>query len=1152
MKISVRLFVQRHADNTYTIGVPFVPDIAIYGTDFDTCKGQVADALALRFAEIPADQLDSVRMRRDQRLQRVEVELYPKVKDWQERPAAILAVNLLLTPLEDGSTGVTVPRLHDWPLYFIVSDLDRLRMVAQNALALHFENMDDFTAETIEQLQAGPLETLDELEVEFEPQKAEAEAPPRPPAKPAELDQVGFDLTSPANEHWLSATYERDAEVDKVLGVLAGARPSLVLIGPSGAGKTAIMSEVVRRIKNKACPEKLHGRQVWAVTSSSLLAGQKYIGEWEGRLQRVVNEVRERNAILFVEDVAGLVEAGRHDQSNTSMADYLRPFVQNGSVVIVGDSTPERWRYAEQQNAGFVAQLSPIRVEPADDERTVRIVNNILLKIEQRDGIRFAPGAGEVAVDLTNRFMPYRAQPGKSVRLVEQTAGDCLLKPIPEGETRRPDADRKDIAATFTRETGLPEFILADDVPLDLTAVHKHFAERVVGQEDAVDAMVNLIALIKTGLNDPEKPLGSFLFIGPTGVGKTQMVKTLAKYLFGNEERVIRFDMSEYADPFGVRRLLGSPGSGEEGELTGKVREQPFCVLLLDEFEKAAPQIYDLFLQVLGEGRLTGATGATTSFQNAIIVMTSNLGASARDQRAFGLLGDNQSGAGKDQTYWQGKVEDYFRPEFVNRIDQIVPFGPLGPDTMRKIARRELGEVLLRQGVARRNLLVEIDDGIIGLLLEQGFSSAYGARPLKRAIEQRVVVPLARFLAGRTGLGGELLRLGREVDQVTLSVVRVSPEEGREQGLLAAKAPRRAEKDRLLNYTDLIDGFAQLRLKLAEWSGRDAVVEMRSERDARLARTSEPTFWDDPDAAQATLARFYFLERLLKRLQQLADRAAYLEELAGLVQQQRDAGYRWELAENYERLTRDVAFLEVELLGAHIVYNHSAMLTLAPVPRQSQDEDTAAWVRRLAVMYLSWADRKGYDVEAVATLALVPEAQRTTDLLKTYPYRWKRLEVSDCDELIKEVAGLEEVRELAILLSGANVYGFLKGEAGLHRQGGQRGDENRSHGSRSRSGSTANDRGQLFAAVTVDPWDGPVANVLDELLDSHATGKGATTAPSEVVRNYQLEGQRHVRDPRTKARHTDPTAVLAGDLDDFILAYLREIEPENAWEDNAN
>ena len=327
--------------------------------------------------------------------------------------------------------------------------------------------------------------------------------------------------------------------------------------------------------------------------------------------------------------------------------------------------------------------------------------------------------------DLTSRFLPYRAQPGKALRLIEQMVGDYRQRQISDGgaEATKLALARKDVVATFTRQTGLPEFLLADDMPLDLVAVRTYFTERVVGQEQAADAMVNLIAVIKAGLNDPQKPLGSFLFIGPTGVGKTQMAKTLAKYLFGDEGRVIRFDMSEYGDPAGIRRLIGAAGSDQEGELTGKVRSQPFCVLLLDEFEKADPLIHDLFLQVLGEGRLTDATGATTSFQNAIIVMTSNLGASARAQRALGLVSDDQSSAGRDPAYWQGKVEDYFRPEFVNRIDQIVAFRPLSPETTRRIAQRELGEVLLRKGLTRRNLLVEIDDSVIGLLAEQGFST---------------------------------------------------------------------------------------------------------------------------------------------------------------------------------------------------------------------------------------------------------------------------------------------------------------------------------------------------------------------------------------------------------------------------------------------
>jgi ATP-dependent Clp protease ATP-binding subunit ClpC len=1022
---------------------------------------------------------------------------------------------------------------------FAVHDIAELGEIAQLELAQYFFGN---SLEEILRYQANRQEAIDELEVEFQPAKLAEKVAQEKTDSFWALRQSGIPLSDQAGEQRLPRAYYRDAEVRKVLTTLAGEeRPSLVLIGPPGVGKTAIIHEVVRRIARKECDEVLRGRQVWSMSASALMAGTKYIGQWEEKAADLIAEVRKKRIILFMEDLPLVVDAGRHEQSENNAAEMLKPYIQSGDVVLVGESTPERWRYAEQRHAGFVSQFQVLPVAPTDESDTLRILNAVCQQSERKNAIRIAPAAIEAAVELTNRFLPYREQPGKAIRLLEQAIGDLKRRQSEEEEKGgRVQLGRKEVTAAFTRQTGLPEFILADDAALELDVVRRHFTERVVGQQPAAEAMVNLIAMIKAGLNDPAKPLGSFLFIGPTGVGKTQMAKTLARYLFGDEGRLLRYDMSEYSDPAGVRRLIGQPGSGQEGELTGAVRSKPFCVVLLDEFEKANELIYDLFLQVLGEGRLTDATGRVTSFQNAIIIMTSNLGARARDQRALGLVADEQAEAGREPAYWQGKVEQHFRPEFVNRLDQIVAFGALSPATMRQIARRELGEVLLRKGLTRRNLLVEIDDSVLDLLMEQGFSPAYGARPLKRAIEQNVVLPLARLLAERTRLETNLLRLNRKGSEVILGVTRLAGA-AEEKPVLLEPGPLAADqKQRRLEAGDLVGGFADLRRTFEDWGARDAVLEMRNERDSRLSETGKPTFWDDPERARANLARFYFLERLLKRLQQLTDQAAFLEELAGLVRRQRDASYRAELAESQQRLARDAAFLEIELLCAHIVRNHGARISLRPIRSAASEEAGAAWPLRLAAMYLRWAQRKGYEIEAVAIPARGGGKGSAGGEGKSKAgLKWQQLTVADFDLLMKEVGCLSDVREVLILLSGANVYGFLKGEAGLHRLTEQR---------------PSGERSQQFTTVSVAPWEEAENGGLEQLLAAGDAGRtlrgGADPGASseEIVRSYHLEAKRYVRDTRTDVRHNDPSAVFDGDLDDFILTYLRQVEPVTAWE----
>jgi ATP-dependent Clp protease ATP-binding subunit ClpA/protein subunit release factor A len=1169
MKLTVRLFIQKHQNRTYTVTVPDFPGIAAYGPTLEECKQEVAEALEKRLAEMDPDTLYLFALRPNQSLERVTVELRPTDRHGKRRRNSFqLTISLLLTPEEDGQILVSAPRLRHPPLAFYIAQREELEAVARLELAQYFY---DESFERLLLYRAARQETIDALEVKFKPKKAADKLEEEEDESFWALRQSGINLTAQAGEGQLRRAYRREQAVEEVVTAIASERrPNILLVGPEGVGKSVIAHEVARRIRRRECAELLHDRQVWAVSGETLIAGCTYIGQWQEKLNDIVREVRKKRHILFVTDIASLTEAGRWSKSDENMADFLKPHMQSGDVIIIGETTQARLRRAEQLVPGFVALFRTLQIEPTGEADTLSILTAVGRELERSEDVRIEPAALEAAVELTNRFLPYRAQPGKAVILLEQVAGDANRRRSTTTGAPRPVLTRREVITTFTRQTGLPEFILSDLIPLDLAAVQTYFADRVIGQAAAVQAMVDLIAIIKAGLNDPEKPLGTFLFIGPTGVGKTQLAKTLAKYLFGAEERLVRFDMSEYADPAGVRRLIGMPGAGRdggEGELTGKVRAQPFCVLLLDEFEKADHQIYDVFLQVLGEGRLTDAAGQTTSFQNAIILLTSNLGASAREQRNIGLSARSegpglktaaddeplnpQSTAPGTSSYWQRKIEDYFRPEFVNRIDQIVAFTPLDDGAMRQIARRELGEVLMREGLVRRNVLVEIDDNVIDLLAERGFNATYGARPLKRAIERLLVLPLARFLASRERPGADLLRLHREDDQIVLRASGFAGAERSSEVLLSAGDGALSEgaRRRRLDDRGLADAFAEIRRKLQDWTERDAIVEMNNERATLLAETNKPTFWDDGDAARSMLARFYFLDRLLKRLQQLIDRVEYLEELAGLVHRQRDPRYRAELAESYERLHRDYAFLDVELLCAHLTGNHRAVLLLRRVGTPARGEDVEAWLTQLATMYLRWAQRKGYDID-LAVLEPLSDAERQGNALipTYYPYRWRSFDTSDMDAAIKHLTALDEISELAIGLEGTNVYGFLKGETGLHRRNDRR---------------PSGERVQRLAEVrTSASGDLDTQTWLEKLLLQRAweeqdlagmTRKQRAALPKpaepEIIRVYQVDGDRFVRDLRTHVKTSDVSGVLEGSLDDFILAYLREEEAKRAWQE---
>lgn len=1172
MKLTVRLFIQKHENRTYTVSAPTFPGVAAYGPTLEECKQEIAEALVKRLSEMEPETLYLYALKPNQTLEKVTVELRPTDRHGKRRRDSLkLTLSLLLTPEEGGQILVSVPRLRYPPLSFYVARHEELLETAQLELIQYFHG-EPF--ETILSYQAARHESLDTLEVDFKPKKITEREEEEEDEQFWALKASGTNLTAQAAEGQLRRAFRREREVEQVLAAIASERrPSILLVGPSGVGKTAIVHEIARRIRRKECAESLHERQLWAVTGDSLIAGCSYIGQWQEKLTNLLRETRKKRHLLFVEDIASLAEAGRWSKSDDNIADFLKSHIQTGDVVIIGETTPERLRRAEQLTPGFVAQFRTLEIAATSEADTLSILTALARELERGEDIRIEPSALESATELTNRFLPYRAQPGKAVTLLEQIASEIARARSSSANAPRPVLTRKEVIAGFTRQTGLPEFIIADTIPLDLNAVRMHFADRIIGQTAAIEAMVDLIALIKAGLNDPTKPLGVYLFIGPTGVGKTQLVKTLAQYLFGDERRVLRFDMSEYNDPAAVRRLIGMPGMGREGgegELTRQVRAQPFCVLLLDEFEKADNQIYDIFLQVLGEGRLTDAAGQTTSFQNAIIIMTSNLGASAREQRGMGLASGDDGRRAKDDgrngddvdasstlrpapNYWQRKVEQFFRPEFVNRIDQIVAFTALDEQAMRQIARRELGEVLLREGFVRRNVLVEIDEQVIDLLLEQGFNPTYGARPLKRAVERLVVLPLARFLASRDRPGADLLRLHREDGRVVLTASTFAGNERSSEvllgeGLEAGTAGVAGGKRRRLDDRGIAEGFAELRRQLQDWDERDTVVEMRNERATRLAEMNKPTFWDDGDAARATLSRFYVLDRLLKRLQQLSDRAEYLEELAGLVQRQRDPRYRAELASSYEQLYRDYAFLEVELLCAHLPDNHGAVLLLRRIGATVRGDDMAPWMAQLAAMYLRWAKRKGYDIE-VAVLDPLNDAERRGDSLiqQHYPYKWNTLETSDIEALIKQVLSLEEASELAIGLQGTNVFGFLKGEGGVHRR-----NDKRASGERVQRLAEVN----VYALGDLDPLTWLEKELLrrawEEEQRAGLSKKQLASLPKapepEIIRVYQFEGERSVRDLRTKLKISEAAAVLEGGLDDLILAYLRDEEVKEAWE----
>jgi ATP-dependent Clp protease ATP-binding subunit ClpA len=529
------------------------------------------------------------------------------------------------------------------------------------------------------------------------------------------LDEVATDLT---RQH-LPEAFGLDDLVARLAEALTGRDPrSALLIGPSGVGKTAALHELVRR----RAALGLGRTPFWATSGARLVAGMSGFGMWQERCQRLWREASSKRAVLHLGSLMELLDVGKSEHQQQGLAAFLRPYFARGDLLAVVECSPEQLPLIERQSPHLLRAFAHLRLEePAPAQ-----LRTVLARVAGR---RLEPAGLDEVLRLHRRYAAYSANPGRPLRFLRN-----LLADRPDGRPAR----GPDVTAAFARETGLPLVLLEDDVRLDLAEARAWFEKRVLGQAEAVDQVVDLLATVKAALNRPRKPIASLLFIGPTGVGKTEMAKALAAFLFGSEQRLTRFDMSEYADPLALSRLIGGPGA-REGLLTARVREQPFSVVLLDEVEKAHPQLFDLLLQVLGEGRLTDASGRLADFCNSVVLMTSNLGADTYRQGDFGLVGARPA-RDRAREHFEREVRAYVRPELFNRI---IAFAPLDEPAIHRIAVRQLELLGRRDGVRYRGVTLELAPDLAAWLARRGFDARYGARPLKRAIERELLAPLA-------------------------------------------------------------------------------------------------------------------------------------------------------------------------------------------------------------------------------------------------------------------------------------------------------------------------------------------------------------------------------------------------------------------------
>jgi ATP-dependent Clp protease ATP-binding subunit ClpC len=648
-------------------------------------------------------------------------------------------------------------------------------------------------------------EEIDEIDDTMEHDAPASPSPRRGKSKTPALDSFGRDLTEMGKKGELDPVIGRNSEIERLVQILCRrTKNNPVLLGEAGVGKTAIVEGLAQRIIDKEVPDLLHDRRVVVLDLAMMVAGTKYRGQFEERIKAVMNEVRRAgNVILFIDELHTLVGAGGAEGA-IDASNVLKPALSRGEIQCIGATTFDEYRKYIEKDSALERRFQSIVVEPPNKEQTVEILKGLRIKYEEHHRVVITDAALEAAVEMSTRYIPSRVQPDKALDVIDE-AGSCvrlssMTKPPDladiEGRIERLNVDKEDavkgadyekaanlrdkaeklraekdriqkewrdrmaetagtvdediIAEVVSKMTGVPLTRLEETESARLLQLEDELHRTVISQKDAVSLVSRAIRKARSGLKDPNRPMGCFLFVGPSGVGKTLLAKALSESMFGNADSLVYLDMSEYMEKHTVSRLVGAPpgyvGYEEGGQLTEKIRRRPYAVVLLDEVEKAHPDVFNMLLQIMEEGRLTDSFGRKVDFKNCIIIMTSNIGADM-------IKGGSGFGFGKREEVQDyenmkmalmGQIEKFFRPEFINRLDDTIVFRPLTKEDLYGIIDNELEKVSER--LRLRGLDMTLDEQAKDFLIEKGYNPDFGARPLRRAISSHIEDPLAEAL----------------------------------------------------------------------------------------------------------------------------------------------------------------------------------------------------------------------------------------------------------------------------------------------------------------------------------------------------------------------------------------------------------------------
>ncbi|MHA6804126.1 ATP-dependent Clp protease ATP-binding subunit [Salinifilum ghardaiensis] len=591
------------------------------------------------------------------------------------------------------------------------------------------------------------------------------------------LDEFGWDVTAQARAGGLDPVVGRDEEIEQAVEILGRrGKNNPLFLGDPGVGKTAVVEGLAQRVVAGAVPPSLARTRIVAVDMAGMVAGARYRGEFEQRFRDLLEELRQHRdrVMVFVDEVHSIVGAGAGEGS-LDAGTMLKPALARGEVRLLGATTVEEYRRHIARDAALERRFAPIMVEEPSTQDAVSVLEGLRERFQQHHQVQVDAAALSAAVQLSQRYLPERFLPDKAVDVLDQTCSRVRLRRggFAADVPFVPTVGSDDVGEVVARRCGVPVGEVEPDDPRALLDLEQRLQRRVLGQDRAVRVVSEAVRRARAGLGDPDRPIGGFVFLGPTGVGKTELARALAEALFGDTQQLIRLDMSEYQEKHAVSRLVGAPpgyvGHGEAGELTDRVRRQRHAVVLLDEVEKAHPDVFHMLLQVLDAGRLTDAQGRTVDFRDAVIIMTSNLGADAVAASARGDDGHGGEDAAVDAAVWQ-QLRAFFRPEFLNRVDDVVTFRPLGLQALLRIT-----ESLLQRTAERlqdRGVEFAAEDEAVTWLVRRGWHPEFGARPLRRVLQQEVDNRLAGLVLSGEVAAGHRVTLRADGEELTCVVSR--------------------------------------------------------------------------------------------------------------------------------------------------------------------------------------------------------------------------------------------------------------------------------------------------------------------------------------------------------------------------------------------